>query len=131
MATNSPPTRLDGELYEDARAVAPVMSRSTSQQIAHWARIGRELEASGSVSPAAVTEVLAGRRSYDGLGAYDQAAVRAEWAELMKARRESLDLASRFEAEGRPYATLDDGGEVVVHHDGPTEDRSGAAGERA
>lgn len=118
MATNSPPTRLDGDLYESARAVAPTMSRSISQQITHWARIGRELEASDSVSQRAIGEVLAGARRYDDLTAHEQAAVRAEWAEGVAERREGIDLAATFEAEGRPYATLDDDGNVVIRNGG-------------
>ena len=116
MASNSPPTRLDGDLYEYARAVAPAMSRSAAQQITHWARIGRELEASDSISQRSIADVLAGARRYDELNAHEQAAVRAEWAEHMAARRESLNLTGRFEAEGRPYATLDDDGNVVIRN---------------
>lgn len=116
MATNSPPTRLDGELYEYARVVAPTMSRSTAQQIAHWARIGREIESSDSVSQRAIGDVLAGAQHYDTLSAHEQAAVRAEWAERIAERREQLDLIGTFEAEGRPYATLDDDGNVVIHN---------------
>ncbi|MGI8947595.1 MAG: TA system antitoxin ParD family protein [Ornithinimicrobium sp.] len=40
-------------------------SRSAAQQINHWARIGRELEASGKVSQRDIEAVLAGDGSYD------------------------------------------------------------------
>jgi len=49
MATTSP-TRVDDDLYASAKLVGEVMSRSAAQQLARWARIGRELEASGTVS---------------------------------------------------------------------------------
>lgn len=114
MATNSPPTRIDGDLYESARLAAAAYSRSTAQQITHWARIGRELEAAPAVSQRAIGEVLAGARSYDSLTDKEQAIVRAEWAERIEARRVGLDLEARFAAEGRPYAVLDEHGEVVV-----------------
>lgn len=112
MGTTSP-TRIDDELYASAKLVGPLMSRSAAQQIAHWARIGREIEASDSVSHRAVTDVLAARRDYDKLNAHEQAIVRAEWAERMDALRDGLDLAQEFSDEGRSYVELDEDGQVV------------------
>ncbi len=109
----STPVRIDTELYEEASSAASVMSRSTAQQVAHWARIGRELEASAGVSIDDVARVLAGERSYDALGTEEQAVVRAFWAERMTGLARSLRLDRRFEEEGRPYVELDDAGRVV------------------
>ena len=58
------PTRIDDELYASAKLVGALMSRSAGQQIAHWARIGRELEAADSVSQRAIGATLAARRNY-------------------------------------------------------------------
>lgn len=112
MATTSP-TRIDDEVFASAKIVGPLMSRSAAQQIAHWARIGRELEASDSVSHRAIADVLAQRQDYDRLSAHEQAVVRAEWSERADARRASLDLAQEFSDEGRSYVELDDDGQVV------------------
>lgn len=112
MATTSP-TRIDDELYASAKLVGTVMSRSAAQQIAHWARIGREIEGSDTVSHRAIAEVLAARRDYDRLTVREQAVVRAEWAERMDARREGLDLAQEFAGQGRSYVELDSDGAVV------------------
>jgi hypothetical protein len=90
------------------------MSRSTAQQIAHWARIGREIEASEDVSLRDIAEVLGGRRPYDLLTTNEQAVVRAEWTERMTARRGELDLAAAFAAAGRPFVELDEQGDVRV-----------------
>src|SRR5437870_4081633 len=84
-------------------------SRSAAQQIAHWARIGREVEA-GSASHREIAAVLAGASSYDGLTSRDQALVRAEWAERMTALREGLDLANELGGAGLGYSELDDSG---------------------
>lgn len=119
MATTSP-TRIDDELYASAKVVGPMMSRSAAQQIAHWARIGREVEAADSISQRAIAEVLAGHRAYDALTAQEQAVVRAEWAERIEARRSVLDLAREFADEGRSYVELDDDGQVV-HRRSATE----------
>lgn len=109
----STPVRIDADLYADATNVAPVMSRSTAQQIAHWARIGRELEASTELSIDRIANVLRGRESYDGLDAEEQAVVRAYWKERMNGLVEALRLDQEFAAEGRPYVELDEKGEVV------------------
>lgn len=114
MATTSP-TRVDDELYASAKLVGGVMSRSAAQQIAHWARIGRELEASHTVSHRAIGDVLEGRRDYDRLSEREQAVVRAEWAERITAQREGLDFEQEFAASGRSYVELDADGNVVRH----------------
>lgn len=116
------PTRIDGELHSSAALVGDVMSRSATQQLNHWARIGREIEAAASVSQHEVAEVLSGRREYDRLNADEQAVVRAEWAERLNARIDALDLGSEFAREGLAYAELDDEGQVVVRE--PVVERS-------
>ena len=113
--TTTSPTRVDDELYASAKLVGPVMDRSAAQQIAHWARLGREIEASGQLSYRDITAALEGRVSYDELGPREQAVVRAEWAERLEARRAALDLAATFTAAGHAFAELDDDGQVVVH----------------
>ena len=108
------PTRVDEDLFASAQMVASVMDRSAAQQITHWARIGREIEAGASISHRVITEVLSNQASYDELTAEEQAVVRAEWGERIEARRASLDLAKRFAAQGASFAELDDDGHVVV-----------------
>jgi hypothetical protein len=112
------PIRIDAELYAVASSVAPVMSRSTTQQIAHWARIGRELEASPGISIDDIVQVLRGEKDYDALNTEEQAVVRAGWSERMAALAEALRLDQKFSAEGRPYVELDDDGAVVRREPG-------------
>lgn len=112
-AKGSTPVRIDADLYTAATNAAPVMSRSTAQQIVHWARIGRELEASAEVSIDQIADVLRGRDSYDDLDAEEQAVVRAYWRERMDGLRMALRLDQDFASEGRPYVELDDEGDVV------------------
>lgn len=94
------PTRIDADLYDAAKQVGTVMSRSAAQQINHWARIGREIEASAGVSHRDIAQVLAGRGSYDALNAREQALVRAEWDERISETRGDLNLAAEFAAAG-------------------------------
>jgi hypothetical protein len=107
------PTRVDQDLFASAQLVGPLMERSAAQQLTHWARIGRELEAAADVSHRDIAEVLANRRSYDDLTPEEQAVVRAEWSERIAERRAGLDLAARFAEQGRSYVELDADGTVV------------------
>lgn len=111
------PTRIDADLFASAQVVGPVMSRSAAQQINHWARVGRELEASPTVSHAAIREALAGQRPYDDLSEDEQAIVRAEWSDRLLAEPDGVDLTEAFAAEGRSYVGLDDDGTIA--HYGP------------
>ncbi len=108
------PTRLEPDVVEAAKVAAPKMSRSTAQQVNHWARIGRELEMSLSMSHRGVSDVLAGVRRYDELDARSQALVRAGWGERMAEIRADLDLAAEFTATGRTWTEVDDDGNLVV-----------------
>jgi hypothetical protein len=112
VATTSP-ARIDDDLYASAKLAGEVQSRSASQQVAHWARIGREIEASASISAKEIAEVLAGSRPYDSLSAKEQAVVRAEWSARMDELRSSLDLARQFADAGRSWVELDEDGKVV------------------
>ncbi len=119
----STPIRIDAELYAAATGVAPLMSRSTTQQIAHWARIGRELEASRSTSIDDIARVLCGAKDYDDLDTEDQAVVRAYWSERMSVLAGALRLDQKFAAEGRPYVELDENGAVVRRDPRPSGGR--------
>jgi hypothetical protein len=116
MATTSP-ARIDDDLYASAKLAGEVQSRSASQQVVHWARIGREIEASASISHKDIAEVLAGSQSYDKLSAKEQAVVRAEWSVRMDGLREALNLAAQFAAAGRTWVELDDDGNIVERGD--------------
>jgi ParD-like antitoxin of type II bacterial toxin-antitoxin system len=112
LATSSP-TRIDEELFSAAKSAGEVWSRSAAQQINHWARIGRELEASRAVSARDIVEVLAGRASYDDIGAREQAVVRAEWDERMTELRTGLNLEEEFTAAGDTWVEADAQGRTV------------------
>jgi hypothetical protein len=112
VATTSP-ARINDDLYASAKLAGDALSRSASQQVVHWARIGREIEASGSISHKEIAEVLTGSRSYDSLSPKEQAVIRAEWSARMDAIRAALDLAQQFAAAGRTWVELDDDGNVI------------------
>lgn len=118
MTAANSPMRLDPELAASARSTARHMSRSLSQQIAHWARIGRELERSPGVTVTSVLAVLEGTGDYDTLSNQEQAIVRASWAERIKQARAGLRLDRLLVEQGREVVELDADGAVVVRNPG-------------
>lgn len=122
--SSAPPTRLDPDIYRDAAAVAPSTSRSTAQQLSHWARLGREVEATVITATRRRTleAVLAGRGTYDELTSDEQAVVRTAWQERIDDLVERVDVGAERLNDGKSFLALDDGGNVVRHHpDGTTE----------
>ncbi|QHC59389.1 hypothetical protein [Rathayibacter sp. VKM Ac-2760] len=115
MTRSSQPTRLPADVYDSAVAAAQISSRTVPQQIAYWARIGRELEMSPQVNSRAISEVLGGTGSYDALGEYEQAVVRKEWADRLTALRSGLDYEAAFTVAGESYSEVDENGDLVVH----------------
>ena len=108
------PTRMDGDLFEAAKAAGRVHSRSAAQQLDHWARIGRELEASPAVTHDLVERVLVGETAYDEADERAQAVVRAAWDEQIAERLAGLDLSDRLRESDRPWAEAGADGEVVI-----------------
>jgi len=107
--------RLDAELTRSAEPVAAKMSRSVPEQIAHWARIGRELERNPEVSVAQVRKVLDAAAEYDALPPREQALARAAWLERMQVLAEGLNLAQEFAGSGYRHAEADEAGRVTIH----------------
>lgn len=63
----------DDTLVKDARAVARLHNRSLEEQIAHWARIGRGVEASGSFDYSKIEQALAAKTDTTTLTAIEKA----------------------------------------------------------
>ena len=127
--TSTMPLRVGNDLLTSAKLAADATGRSTAQQIGYWAKLGRELERSGSVSVREIAEVLAGSRSYDDLDPKAQAIVRAEWDSRTDARRAALNLAEQFTAEGRSWVELGPDG-AALRHTAPKK-RAGVSAKKA
>lgn len=107
-------TRVDTDVLEAAKAAGAVMSRSASQQLSHWARLGKQLEESNGLNPKAIARVLAGTARYDDLGEFDQAAVRAAWDEQIEDTIAHLNYEKQFSDRGESWAEADAEGNLVV-----------------
>jgi len=114
------PTRIDQSLFEAAKAAGELHSRSAAQQLDHWARVGRELEASPAVTHDEIARVLAGQASYDALTDRAQAFVRVSWNDQVAERLAGLDLADQLRSAGQPWVEADADGNVVVREPGST-----------
>lgn len=108
------PTRVDRDLYDAARSTGAATSRSAAQQLNHWARIGREFEASPGVRQRDIERVLAGDGSYDTLSEREQAIVRAAWDQRMTERRGALNFEEEFAQAGEAWSEADADGHLVV-----------------
>lgn len=75
-----------------------------AQQIAHWARVGRELDSSPSLTVARAQQVSAA--AYDQLQPEQQAVVRVLWESEIEKRAATLDLSAHF--AGRDHVVAGD-----------------------
>lgn len=114
--------RVDTDVLEAAKAAAAAASRTASQQLSYWARLGKQVEEAHGLNPRAIARVLAGKASYDDLGEYDQAAVRAAWDEQVGDRISGLDLEKQFLEDGESWAEADEQGNLVVRAAPPAPD---------
>lgn len=107
------PTRVAADVATTAKAVAPAENRSAAEQISHWARIGMQVERSGSLANRRVLAVAAGREQFSALTGEERVAAHA----LVDARISELAAAQSFGAttrdEGYPTVSLDEDGNLV------------------
>lgn len=114
VSVTTSPTRIDTDVLEAAKAAGAIASRSASQQVSHWARLGKQIEEANAINPKAIARVLAGKEHYDTLAEFDQAAVRAAWDEGIEGVIGSLDYEEQFRAAGESWAEADDQGNLVI-----------------
>jgi hypothetical protein len=107
--------KLSEELIAVARREGQVMYRSIGAQVEYWAKIGRQVEASGALGPAGVRKLLAGAGSVQDLSEVDDAL----YVNLLGRELESLDgsdqrLLDDLRTRGHPIAAMDQRGKLVV-----------------
>ena len=105
---------MDSALVDHARSTGEILGRSTSAQLAHWARLGCAIEDVGLTS-SHVQALLVEQRRYDDLGPDEQAAVQAQWRTQIADGITALDFEAEFRESGQAYAELSGDGEVVFH----------------
>jgi hypothetical protein len=111
--TPSTPTRVAEDVATTAKAVALAENRSAAEQISHWARIGMQVERSGSVANRRVLAVAAGQAQFSSLTDDERVAAHA----MVDARISELAAAQSFGAaardEGYSTVSLDEDGNLI------------------
>jgi hypothetical protein len=114
-------TRVAGDVVAVASAVAPREHRTTAEQINHWARIGMQVERSGTVATRMVLAVAAGEAQFSTLDPQERetahALIDAEIAERVAGQR--FGPAART-AGHTPVSLDSDGNLVEIAADGTT-----------
>ncbi|MCB9390004.1 MAG: hypothetical protein H6512_10715 [Acidimicrobiia bacterium] len=62
--TASTPTRVSADVFEAAAAVGRLEHRTATEQVNYWARIGMQIERSGTLAHRKVLDVAAGRSQF-------------------------------------------------------------------
>lgn len=91
--------KLSGPLVAAARAESKLAARSMTQQIEHWARIGRAVERSGVLDRRDLRRALAAELDFDSLKAEERAAALGVLEEFAYSRDGDPQLAEMLAAE--------------------------------
>ncbi len=91
--------KLSDELIEAARRESRVWSRSMTQQIEYWARIGRTIERSGAISHERVRAALSAELPFDALDTEERMAALGLLEREVVMPRGDRELAKRLAAE--------------------------------
>ena len=114
---------IDSEVLAAAESVGEVAKRSASEQLLHWAQIGRAVEDGFPSLQRLIDQFDAGAIAYDDLSGIEQLVIRVHWEERMAKRLASLNFDEMFQKLGRTYVDLDENGNVQVHGAPPGESR--------
>lgn len=91
--------KLSDDLVAAARHQSKIWSRSMTQQIEYWARIGRAIERSGAISHDRVAKALAAQLAFDSLGAEERMAALGLLERAVVMPHGDRELAKRLAAE--------------------------------
>ncbi|WP_353252847.1 hypothetical protein [Salinisphaera sp. PC39] len=105
--------KVNDDIAAAARAEADLMSRSMTEQIEHWARIGRALERQPGVSMARVRTALEAGLDFDDLGGDERAVALGVLESIVLDPKGDRGLQRGMAEAGQCYAVLDDAGRVV------------------
>lgn len=109
-AASSQAVRLSNEMIALARTEGDLMRRSITEQLEHWARLGRALEQQPGLSLRRVRSFLAGEVHYDTLNQDEQSVALVEFEQLRKNRAPARALMAELAKGG--YAVSDGRGGV-------------------
>jgi hypothetical protein len=114
--------KLSDELVLTARREARIASRSMTQQIEHWARIGRVVERAGGQDPKRLRAALAAELDFDGLTNEERAVVLGELEAAIFRPHGDEAVAEHVQSLPGRRSELDEQGRLIsVMAPGPSE----------
>jgi hypothetical protein len=114
-------TRFAADLVDAAAVEGLRHSRSTKQQLDHWARVGRTVSTHHSTARRRVEAALEGTLALKDLSPEERLVTNAELDAALAERLGTVDYGDVLAAEGVATVALDDEGRLVRHDaDGTT-----------
>lgn len=113
-------TRFAADLVEAAAVEGARHSRSTKQQLDHWARVGRAVSTHHSTARRRVEAALEGTLALRDLSPEERLVTNAEVDAALTERLGTVDYGDILAAEGVVTVALDDDGRLVRHGPGGT-----------
>jgi len=110
---SSTPMRVTADIAATAASVAPAENRTMAEQINYWARIGMQVERSGSVTNRRVLAVAAGAAPFTTLAPHERTAAHALIDAAVAERTATERFGRAARATGQTTVSLDDGGNLV------------------
>jgi hypothetical protein len=128
---HSTAVKISSDLVASARQESAVWSRSMTQQIEYWARLGRALERSPSVSMSRVQGALQAQLEFDELNADERALVLGRLEAKVFDPHGDATLQRELRQAGHAYTAMNDGGALVKVRPVPTRIAAKAVTRRA
>jgi hypothetical protein len=110
------PSRIAADLFESAARVGKLESRSATQQLDHWARLGRNVSMHDTAARRRVEAALAGDVPLATLSPDERVVVNAEIDVAIAEHAQASDYGAVLAAEGITTVALDDDGNLVAYH---------------
>ena len=108
-------TRFAADLVDSATAEGRRQSRSTKQQLDHWARVGRAVSSQHTVPRRRVEAALAGSLPASDLSAEEGVVFNAEVSAAIEESLARCDYGAELATRGITTVALNDAGEIVEH----------------
>ena len=119
--TPARPSRIAADLFESASRVGKLESRSATQQLDHWTRVGRNVSMHQTAARRRVEAALAGEIALSELTSDERVVVNAELDVVISEHAHASNYADLLAAEGITTVALDADGNLVAYHpDGST-----------
>ena len=111
--TASIPTRVAADLAASAASVAPTEDRTITEQINYWARIGMQVERSGSLASRRLLAVASGEAQFSTLTVDERTVAHALIDAQIAARASQQRFGPAARTAGQLTVSLDSDGHLI------------------